>query len=76
MTAKPRPTVAHAEPLVTEMELELHASVEGLQVQVRALATAVDHLCRALEATTADLATSSEVARAVEEARWSLRETW
>lgn len=76
MTAKSRPTVTHAEPLDIVMELELHASVEGLQVQVRALATAVDHLCRALEATTADLATSSEVAKAIGEARWALRETW
>lgn len=48
-------------------ETELHARVEGLQVQIRALATAIDHLCRAVEATNPE---------AVEDARQSLGKVW
>jgi hypothetical protein len=76
MTPKPRPTGASTSPLESAGELELHTSVEALQVQVRALATAIDHLCRALEASTADPPLPPEASEALEEARWSLGEIW
>lgn len=60
----------------SQVELELHTSVEGLQVQVRALATAIDHLCRSIEAMGKGPATSSEVTTGVEEARLALGEVW
>ena len=76
MSPKPRASGAASDPLAPASELELHTNVEALQVQVRALATAIDHLCRALEASTSDPPQSSEAAGALEEARWSLGEIW
>ncbi len=58
----------------SELEHELHTCVEGLQVQVRALGTAVDHLCRAVAASPA--AEQEEVATALEDARFALGEVW
>jgi hypothetical protein len=58
----------------SEMELELHTSVEGLQVQVRALGAAIDHLCRALEASGVEA--SPEATAAIEDARLALGEIW
>jgi tetrahydromethanopterin S-methyltransferase subunit B len=66
------PVTGHAGAPPTETEL--HVLLESLQVQVRALATAIDHLCRAVEASTPDLDTSPGVAAALDEARWALRE--
>jgi hypothetical protein len=57
-------------------ETELHASIEGLQVQVRALATAIEHLCRAVEAAAPDAPRSPELSDAVENARESLGKIW
>ena len=76
MTSKPRSDGAPTDPLAPATELELHTNVEALQVQVRALATAIDHLCRALEASASDPPLPPEAAGALEEARWSLGEIW
>jgi hypothetical protein len=69
-------TGAHSESPATDVQRELHASIEGLQVQVRALGSAVDHLCRALDAATSELPVSSEAAAALEEARLTLGRIW
>jgi hypothetical protein len=61
-------------PRAGDLEVELHTDVEGLQVQVRALGAAVDHLCRALAASPA--AEQEEVAAALEDARLALGEVW
>jgi hypothetical protein len=75
MTDKPSRPTTHAVPPAAETEL--HASVEGLQVQVRALASAIDHLCRAVEAAAPDASPPSpEVSSAIENARQSLGEIW
>jgi hypothetical protein len=58
------------------VELAVHANIEGLQVQVRALASAIDHLCRAVESAAPEAAARSEVAGALEEARLALGEIW
>jgi hypothetical protein len=74
MTPNPRASGTASDPRAPASELELHTNVEALQVQVRALATAIDHLCRALEASATDPPLSPEAAGAVEEARWALGE--
>jgi hypothetical protein len=71
---KPGHPATHTGPPAAETEL--HASVEGLQVQVRALATAIDHLCRAVEAAAPDAARSPEMSSAIEDARESLGKIW
>jgi hypothetical protein len=68
------PSPSTPEPTATE--LELRASIEGLQVQVRALAGALDQLCRVVELELPGIATSPEAAKALEDARWSLGEIW
>lgn len=75
MTPMSKPAGHVGEPTPTEVELELHTSIEGLQVQVRALGAAIDHLCHALEATPGAVA-STEVAVALEDARLALGEIW
>jgi hypothetical protein len=74
MTDHPSRPATHTGPPATETEL--HASVEGLQVQIRALATAIDHLCRAVEAATPDASPSPEMSSAIENARQSLGKIW
>jgi hypothetical protein len=76
MNPTPSGSGAASDPLAPASELELHTSVEALQVQVRALATAIDHLCRALEASASEPPLPPEAAGALEEARWSLGEIW
>lgn len=71
----PTPASSHAHRTPEELELELHHCVEGLQVQVRAVGTAVDHLCRALDALP-ETASSDEVSAALEDARLALGEIW
>ena len=71
----PTPPSAHAHRTPEELELELHHCVEGLQVQVRALGMAVDHLCRALDALP-ETAASTEASTALEDARLALGEIW
>ena len=76
MTPDPKPTGRHAEAPPTEVEMQLHADIESLQVQVRALGSAIDHLCRALEVAVPGLQSSSEAATALEDARLCLGEVW
>jgi hypothetical protein len=76
MTPDLKPTGAHAEAPPTEVQLQLHTDIESLQVQVRALGSAVNHLCRALEVAVPELQGSSEAATALEDARLCLGEVW
>jgi hypothetical protein len=76
MTFHPEATGTHPASPATDVERELHARIEGLQVQVRALGSAVDHLCRALDAATSEPPVSSEAAVALEEARLTLGRIW
>jgi hypothetical protein len=74
MTPEQKPSATHQELSDPTVELALHANIEGLQVQVRALATAIDHLCRAVETMAYDV--PSEVATSLEDARLALGEIW
>lgn len=76
MTPAPRQSGRPAEVPSTEVELQLHTDIESLQVQVRALGSAVDHLCRALEEAVPELHRSPEAATALEDARLRLGEVW
>jgi hypothetical protein len=76
MTPDPKPTGTYAGAPPTDAELELHTGIESLQVQVRALGAAVDHLCRALEVAVPELQRSPEAATALEDARLCLGEVW
>ncbi len=76
MTHFSEPAGARAGAPPTEAEFELHTGIESLQVQVRALGAAVDHLCRALEVAVPELQRSPEAAAALEDARLSLGEVW
>jgi hypothetical protein len=74
MTDTSSHSTTHTGPSATETQL--HASIEGLQVQVRALATAIDHLCRAVEAANPDVPPSPQVSNAIENARHALGRIW
>ncbi len=76
MIPDPKLTGRHAEAPPTEVELQLHTDITSLQVQVRALGSAIDHLCRALDAAVPDLQNSPEAATAFEDARLCLGEVW
>jgi hypothetical protein len=75
MSPQPKAPLDRQDPTDPSSELTVHANIEGLQVQVRALATAIDHLCRAVEAVAPE-AEPSELDRSVEEARLALGEIW
>lgn len=75
MTPRATPTPGPGERTAAELEFELHQCVEGLQVQVRALGAALDHLCHALEALPATAANEA-VATSIEDARLALGEIW
>ena len=66
MIDKPSHAATHVRP--PAIETGLHASVGGLQGQVRALATALEHLCRAVEAAAPDAPRSPQLSGAVEHA--------
>jgi hypothetical protein len=76
MSPEPKTPLDRQDLTDPSVELAVHANLEGLQVQVRALATAVDHLCRAVESVAPEGTASSELAGSLEEARLALGEIW
>lgn len=61
---------------VERLELQLHADREGLIVQVRALATAIDHLAAAIELHEVEETSTDVVRDHVEQARLALASIW
>jgi hypothetical protein len=58
------------------LEFEHHVDREGLIAQVRALATAIQHLAQAIESHTEDDVSDTDVHHHLQEARLALRPIW
>lgn len=76
MSASRRLDPAPSETPAGAVEAQLHANVEALQAEVRALAGAVDHLRRALELAVAGHDDEERLTALLEEVRWTLGEIW
>lgn len=59
---------------IRRLEHERNVDREALVLQLRALGSAVEHLCRAVETIGGD--TDPAVAEHVQEARWALKDVW
>jgi hypothetical protein len=58
------------------IEFQRHVDREGLIAQVRALATAIQHLAQAIESHTEDDVSDIDVHHHLQEARLALRPIW
>jgi hypothetical protein len=76
MSPEPKAPLDRQEVHDPAVELAIHANLEGLQVQVRALANAIDHLCRAVESVAPEDTAATGLAASLEEARLALGEIW